>query len=288
MMIQLRMLVPPRFPAARKLLGIAALFGAYTGVVAWIEHFYHPGPLSQYDWGLSVINGLILGSLVTFRTNEAKRRFWEARTLWGQLINESRNMLIKAHSLESVSSLDRAHWAKLIVGFGHALRMHLRGGRRLQDVPGFAEVGTESMHVPLYLATLVQDELARWRREGKLDDMEHWMFDRHARELMNICGGCERIRNTPIPLTYRALVHRGITLIMFVMPVLIAQDIGYWAIPIMAVTAYFVFGVEMAAVDIEEPFGNDPDDLPLESFCEVIEISAAQTLGQREREQVKM
>lgn len=286
MIIQLRMLVPPRFPAARKLLGIAALFGAYTALVAWIEHYYHPGPLSQYDWGLSVINGLILGSLVTFRTNEAKRRFWEARTLWGQLINESRNMLVKMHALESLVTEDRRRWSKIIVGFAHSLRLHLRDGRRLRDVPGFEDDPREPEHIPLYFATLAQDELARWRREGKLDDMEVWMFDRHARELLNVCGGCERIRNTPIPLTYRALVHRGITLIMFVMPVLIAQDIGYWAIPIMGVTAYFVFGVEMAAVDIEEPFGNDPDDLPLDSFCKTIERSADQTLGERDFEKL--
>lgn len=278
MLMSLRMLIPPRFPAAPKLLGIAVLVCAYTALVARLEEVYHPGPLSQWDWGLSVINGLILGSLVTFRTNEAKRRFWEARTYWGQLINESRNMLVKAHALESLTGADRARWSELIVGFGHALRRHLRGGRRLQDVPGFGDDPAMPMHVPLHLAQLVQDELARWRREGKLDDMELWMFDRHARELLNICGGCERIRNTPIPLTYRALVHRGITLIMLVMPILMAQDVGYWSVLIMGVTAYFVFGVEMAAIDIEEPFGEDPDDLPLESYCETIERAAEQTL----------
>jgi putative membrane protein len=282
MMIQWRMLVPPRFPAARKLLGIAGVFAAYTAFVAWLEETYHPGPLSEWDTGLSVVNGLILGSLVTFRTNEAKRRFWEARTLWGQLINESRNMLVKAHALESLTATDRSRWAQLIVGFSHALRTHLRGGGRLQDLPGFTDSPGTPAHVPLYIATLVQDELASWRRQGKMDDMQLWMFDRHARELLNICGGCERIRNTPIPLTYRALVHRGITLIMLVTPILLAQNIAYWAIPIMAVTAYFVFGVEMAAVDIEEPFGLDPDDLPLEGLCQTIEKSAPQTIAERE------
>jgi putative membrane protein len=281
MMMSLRMLVPPRFPASRKLLGIAVLVCTYTAVVARVEEVYHPGPLSKWDWGLSVINGLILGSLVTFRTNEAKRRFWEARILWGQLINECRNMMVKAHALESLAPEDRADWSRLLVGFGHALRQHLRGGRRLQDVPGFEEETAQPMHVPLYLAQLVQDELATWSRAGKLDDMERWMFDRHARELLNICGGCERIRNTPIPLTYRALVHRGITLIMLVMPILMAQDVGYWSVLIMGVTAYFVFGVEIAAVDIEEPFGDDPDDLPLDSYCETIDRAAEQTLSNK-------
>ncbi len=279
MIVHWRMFVPPRFPAARKLLGFAAVLAVYTTVVAWAEEQYHPGPLSKWDAGLSVVNGLILGSLVTFRTNEAKRRYWEARSLWGQLINESRNLLVKARGLDSLSNTDRARWAQLIVGFCHALRLHLRGGRWLRDVTGFESATETPAHVPLYIATLVQHELADWRRQGKLDDMQLWLFDRHARELLNICGGCEKILNTPIPLTYRALVHRGITLIMLVTPILLAQDIAYWAVPVMAVTAYFVFGVEMAAVDIEEPFGLDPDDLPLEGLCETIEASARQTLG---------
>lgn len=278
MIVSLRMLVPPRFPAARKLLGIALLVAAYTAIVARVEDHVHPEPFSKFDWGLSVINGLILGSLVTFRTNEAKRRFWEGRTLWGQLINESRNLIVKAHALESLTKEDRSRWSKLLVGFAYSLMMHLRGGKPLQEVPGFSEDPQKPLHVPLYIAALVQDELASWQRSGKLDDMERLMFDRHARELLNVCGGCERVRNTPIPLTYRALVHRGITLIMIVMPILLAQDAGYWSVLIMGVTAYFVFGVEMAAVDIEEPFGEDPDDLPLTSYCETIERAAKQSL----------
>lgn len=277
MIVTLRMLIPPRFPGARRLLGFAALIAAYTAVVAWIEKQYHPGPISAWDGSLSVIQALILGSLVTFRTNEAKRRFWEGRTLWGQLINESRNLLVKAEALDTLTPADRAHWGLLLTGFAHALRLHLRGGRRLQDVPGFAEDARQPSHVPLHIASLVQEELVRWRREGKLDDVGTWMFDRHARELLNICGGCERILNTPVPLSYRALIHRGIALIILMMPILMVQDAGYWSILIMGVTSYFIFGVEMTAVDIEEPFGEDADDLPLENYCNVIELAAEQT-----------
>jgi putative membrane protein len=272
------MLLPPRFPAAPKLLTLGLLIAAYSALVAFLEDYYQPRVLTEWDLGLSVINGLILGSLVTFRTNEAKRRYWEARTLWGQLVNECRNMLVKAHALDSLTDKDRADWSRLLVGFAHALRLHLRDGRRLQDVPGFEQEQSAPLHVPLHIAALVQEEMAKWERQGKLDDIERWMFDRHARELLNICGGCERIRNTPVPLTYRALVHRGITLIMVVMPVLMAQDLGYWSAPIMGTVAYFIFGVELAAGDIEEPFGYDPDDLPLERFCETIQRAAEQEL----------
>lgn len=278
MILTLRMLIPPRFPGARRLLGFAALIAAYTLVVAWIEERFFPGPMFSWDGGLSVINGLILGGLVTFRTNEAKRRFWEGRTLWGQLINETRNLLVKAQALDSLTPTDRAHWGLLLTAFAQALRLHLRGGRRLQDVPGFADDPHSPMHVPLYIASLVQEELVRWRRAGKLDDVGTWMFDRHARELLNICGGCEKILSTPVPLSYRALIHRGIALIILVMPILMVQDAGYWSVLIMGVTAYFIFGVEMTAVDIEEPFGEDADDLPLESYCKVIEQAAKQTV----------
>ena len=96
---------------------------------------------------------------------------------------------------------------------------------------------------------------------------------------MDICGGCERIRNTPVPSSYRALLYYGIFLILVLAPVFLVQEAGYWSVPTMAILTYFVGGVGIVANHIEEPFGEDAEDLPLEDYCRTIEDSVGQELS---------
>jgi putative membrane protein len=273
------LLIPPPLPVALGLLVIVAAVAAYTTVVTLLAGIYHPGPLSQFDSAFAVVNAVILGTLLTFRINEAKRRWWEARTLWGQLINDTRNLCIKALALAQLGPEDRKRWGGLLVAFAESLRRQLRGGCRLQELSGFADDPHEPAHVPLYLAGLVQAEMAAWHRDGKLADIGLRLLDPLVGGLMNVCGGCERIRNTPIPSSYRALLQHGIGLNVMLAPFFLAPEVGYWSVFIMALTTYFVMGVELVAIHIEEPFGEDGDDLPLETYCRTIEQSVEQTLG---------
>jgi putative membrane protein len=213
---------------------------------------------------------LVLGILVVFRNNAANDRWWEARKLWGQLINDLRNLALKVHAHVELDGAERRRFAKQLVGFAHALRMHLRGPTTVQSVPGFETDPTTFPHAPGYIAGLVHQALADWNRRGLLRETV-WVLDVHARSLMDICGACERIRNTPLASSFRSLLRGALALEILVAPWPAAIEFGWWGVPAVMVAVGFLIGIEMTAEEIEEPFGLAGDDLPLETYCQTIE-----------------
>jgi putative membrane protein len=125
-------------------------------------------------------------------------------------------------------------------------------------------------HPAGYLAGEVQQTLNRWNREGKLRDTI-LVLDQHARALLDICGACERIRNTPLASSYRAMKRGAIALYIIAAPWAIGLDMGWGGLPIMMIAFAFLLGVELTAEAVEEPFGHEGDDLELEAYCRTIE-----------------
>jgi putative membrane protein len=278
MILGLRLLIPPPLLVGPRLFVVVGVVALYTAVVALLDNLLHLGPLSRWDAELTAVNALILGTLLTFRINEAKRRWWEARTLWGQLINDLRNLALKANSLARLEPAQQKRWGLLLVAFAEALQRHLRGACKLQEIPGFADDPHRPDHVPLYVAGLIQVEVTAWQRDGKLVETGLWLLDIHTCNLMNICGGCERIQTTPVPSSFRALLHHGLWLNAILAPLFLVPQASYWSVLIIAVSTYFVMGIDLVAVHIEEPFGSDGDDLPLEAYCRSIDQSVSQVM----------
>jgi putative membrane protein len=108
------------------------------------------------------------------------------------------------------------------------------------------------------------------------------VIDAELQELMDVCGACERIRNTRIVASYRAFARQCVLLFLATFPWGIAHDFRLWTIPLTIITAYFMLGLETVAEHIEEPFGLDEDDLDLDVLCETIERTVDQAfLGAR-------
>lgn len=221
---------------------------------------------------VAAVLGLSIGTLVAFRNHSANDRWWEARKLWGQLINESRNLAIKARAHAIVEPTELGRFADMVAGFANALRLHLRGVSTIQ-----AEAART--HAPGQIAGEIVKTIADWDRDGRLHGVALLVFDRHTAALMDICGGCERIRSTPLASSYRALLRGGITLYLLVAPWSLALEMGWWAVPVLAIALGYLLGTEFTAESIEEPFGTDGDDLPLESYCNTIESFVRAELG---------
>jgi putative membrane protein len=96
---------------------------------------------------------------------------------------------------------------------------------------------------------------------------------------MDVCGACERIRSSPVPLSYRSLLRHGTVLYLVSAPWFMTAEYGYWAIAVVSLMAYFLLGTELTAEDVEEPFGRDADDLALSSYCDTVRKSCAEVLG---------
>lgn len=251
---------------------MAAGLAAYAAVPAWLENSLWKG-LVEIHANFHALLGLVLGMLLVFRTNTAYDRWWEGRKLWGQLVNECRNLAIKVQSCVQAGESEKRKLLAWLSAFAFALKEHLRDGVRLNELEGFHETTDDPDHVPAHLSQKIYGQLEAWRRAGQIGEIELLFLDRHAAALMDICGGCERIRKTPISLSYRRFLRQVITFYLLTLPWGVAADLGVWTIPAAATIGYFMIGIELLAEDIEDPFGLHIDDLHLDDLCAGIDRS---------------
>lgn len=213
--------------------------------------------------------GIILGLLLVFRTNSAYERWWEGRKLWGQLINDSRNLCLQVRSLDTILPSDRKRFGELIISFAYALKHHLRGTAPSTPLPGVGRPSeADAKHLPLFVAGKIYDMLAVWQRDQQIDGFTSYTMSTIVMSFINICGSCERIKNSPIAISYRAFMRQGIALNLFFLPWYMSQQFSLgWSMPLVLISTYFLIGIELIAEDVEDPFGYDGDDLPLDNLC---------------------
>jgi putative membrane protein len=256
-------------------LAIVIFYCTIAGSIAWWWNIR----LFAGGTAASVIGTVILGLLLSFRNRVAYERWWEARGLWGQLTNHSRNLAVKLAALLPGDALARSRAAELITGFSEALKRHLRGDApHLQDLPGFEKEDADPDHVPLYLSGRLYNELGELIRTEQLDGLRFLSIDEHVRGFMNVCGGCEKIRNTPLVPAYRALVRTGLALKVLAEPWLTMADYGLYVLPLFLLVCFFLFGLEVIITVVEEPFASNRDALDLDGYCKTIRESVYEVL----------
>jgi putative membrane protein len=235
----------------------------YALATTWIVE-YADVHAPKWLGDLGVVNAVLLGVLLAFRNKEAYERWWEGRKLWGQLVNDSRNCALKIKAFAALSAEECLQIGALLCNFAFALQRHLQ-----QRSAG---------HEPLDIAGRLFQLLHRWQAEKKFTEIERLMLDPHARALMDICGACERIQSSPVPLSYRSLLRHGTILYLLTAPWFMAGEFGYWGVALVGLIAYFLLGTELTAESIEDPFGVEEDDLKLSKYCETIRDSVTKIL----------
>jgi putative membrane protein len=223
---------------------------------------------------------LILGCLLVFRTNAAYSRWWEARTLWGSLINTSRNLALKLRTLAKPNTQDALWLNSGLAEFPRLLMQHLRLPTQSSDNPG----ETDSKHEPLALVSQLYDWVSAQKNAKRIDGDELRLIDVELAKLLEICGACERIARTPFVRSYRVFSRQCIVLFLFTFPWGVAQDFQWWTIPLTIIVSYFMIGMEIVAEHVEEPFGLDEDDLDLEGMCKTIDKSIQQVFATTKQE----
>ncbi len=257
-----------------KLVGLQALaVAAYACFPLWLELRNSEDVILTLPSDIHAALGIILGWLLTFRSNVSYARWWEARTLWGGLVNTSRNLAIQISNYVRPNAAERELCRRAIVGFSYALKDHLRGEASLQKLPGYSDATDRPVHLPSYLVSQLYEILGQWKRQGVIDTSELIVVDREASRFLDICGGCERIQNTRLIGSYRTFARQCVILYLGTFPWGMVHDYSWWAIPLTAVISYFMIGMETVAENVELPFGYDEDDLDLERLCEVIRSS---------------
>jgi ion channel-forming bestrophin family protein len=258
----------------------ALAVGAYSLLPVWKEDTRYD-TVADLTPEIHAALTIVLGWLLVFRTNTAYARWWEARTMWGALVNSSRNLAAKLGRLADLPPEARERTRQIIIAYPIVLRDHLRGEQSLEQVRHLIGDHAEGVHVPSALVGRMYAELARCRTDGSIDDVELRIIDTELRTLLEICGGCERIRNTRIVRSYRVFAQQCIFLYLATLPWGIVDSFHWWTVPLTVISSYFMLGMETVAEHIEEPFGLDEDDLNLDVLCETIERTVEQIFGDK-------
>lgn len=251
---------------------------AYSSLSLVRLHFNY-FDIPQFALPLEAVLTFAMGMLVLFRINRAYERWWEARTLWGTLVNVSRNLAVKTRQLAQVDRADQQEMRRLIVDFCYALKNHLRDQPQLTEVRGLADSTDPPEHLPSFIVQQVYGKLKGWLQSGALKREEFWVMDSEARMLLEVCGACERIKYTLMSRSWRLLTRQCLAVYLLVTPWALVEEFHYWTIPITALVAYFVIAGEGIAHSVEEPFGTLEDHLNLEDICSRIEKSVGEIIS---------
>lgn len=263
----------------RELLPLILVIAAYSGLIAWLEMSVWQLSQNSAVKNLSLIHstlGLVISMLLVFRTNTAYERWWEGRKLWGSLVNSSRNLALK---LAALAPAEREFFRRMIPAFAVALKHHLRSERPVLDLGADTEDVLGANHVPVRIAGKMIGRVVALEKSGALKP-EHVLF--LQQELVNfadVSGACERIRKTPIPFSYSVFLKKFIFLYVMTLPFGYVFSLGYLVVPVVAIVFYVLASLELIAEEIEDPFGKDANDLPLDDITSTIGANVDEILA---------
>jgi putative membrane protein len=226
----------------------------------------------------------VISLLLVFRTNTAYDRWWEGRKQWGELVNNSRNLALKiAGMIDPEDKVTRKFFRRTIPVFSFSLKDHLQSRvteyslQEDQDRDVSPQLNIEK-HVPNQIAMIMFGKLNQLYKSGEITGDQLIILNGEISSLTNICGACERIKNTPIPYSYSSFIRKFILIYTLTLPMGYAFSVGYFAAPLVAFIFYVLASLELIAEEIEEPFGNDANDLPMEKISENIKIHIEEIL----------
>jgi ion channel-forming bestrophin family protein len=226
----------------------------------------------------------VISLLLVFRTNTAYDRWWEGRKQWGELVNNSRNLALKiAGMIDPKDEVTRRFFRRTIPVFSFSLKDHLQSKvteyslQEDDDRDLNSKLNIEK-HVPNQIATIMFGKVNQLYKSGQITGDQLIILNGEISSFTNICGACERIKNTPIPYSYSSFIRKFIMIYTLTLPMGYAFTVGYFAAPLVAFIFYVLASLELIAEEIEEPFGNDANDLPMEKISENIKIHIEEIL----------
>jgi putative membrane protein len=230
--------------------------------------------------GHSVL-GMALSLLIVFRTQSSNSRFWEARAMWGSIVNDCRSLV----RMGAVYAGPADELARLVAAYSLAIKQNLRDSSDLTElrplVSGWQyDQMTKARNPPTVVALALSDWVRRRQKEGRIDSITAMSMDRVITNLVAAQGGCERIHLTPLPFVYAGLIKQLLLVYLITLPFVLIPTMSYAAPLALAVVAFAMLGIEEAGVEIEDPFGSDPNHLPIDQICQGILLDAVQVTAE--------
>jgi ion channel-forming bestrophin family protein len=258
------------------------LWGGYGFLISLLNYY---GRLEKYSDDIKTIPNIVislhivLSLLLIFRTNTAHERFWEARKLWGSMVNTVRNIArricIVIKEREPEDRTEKEAILRLVVAFAVAMKLHLRResvNSELASLMSSSKYYTlqDVNHPPLKIAYWIGDYFQHQHERECIDVFELNALHELLDDMVDILGGCERILKTPVPLVYTITLKMLLMMYFLLLPWELVTGLSWWTGPILAFLSCILLGIDEIGAEIEEPFGHDPNDLPLDVICQTM------------------
>ncbi len=280
-----------------RILGVLLLSCAVTWVEIVWEHYDFPD-IHVVPFTLT---GVALSIFLGFRNNAAYDRWWEGRKLWGAAVNTTRSfarqILLLIGEVPGGAKLTDAERTELaaiqkelvyrVVAWTHALRLALRDQDDLSELAPFipaAEIESlkHQSNRPYAISQGTGERLRKLYDRGWIHPMHLPTLEASLVSLTDIQGACERIKGTPIPYSYNTLIHRIVGVYRYGLPFGLVSDDGMHTPVVVLVVSYAFFGIDTVGDEIEQPFGTDPNDLPLSAISRTIEVNLRQRIDDKD------
>jgi ion channel-forming bestrophin family protein len=249
----------------RQLFPMMIFIGIYSGSIGYLELEYWKLSENSHVKNITIMHGMlgfVISLLLAYRTNTAYDRWWEGRKLWGSLVNNSRNLAIKLAAILKDES-DRSYFKRMIPGYASVLAKHLSN----EDTSKMLFEGLDleidhHKHRPNQVAKMIFQKVNDLHSQGKISGEQLIIINSELQSFTDVCGACERIKNTPIPYSYSAFIKKFIFFYVMTLPFGYVFSLGYYTIPVVIFIFYVLASLELIAEEIEDPFGGDANDLP--------------------------
>ena len=266
-----------------------ALVSLYTVGVVILYKVFHFTDLA-IPLSIPMIMGTVISLLLAFRSNQAYDRWWEARTIWGAIVNDSRSLarqittFIHAPEQDEQTHFFRSRFIKRQIAWCHSLSRSLRGQESTNGIEKFLS-RSDMQHIrnfsnsPMAILEIHGQELQKALRSGIINEYQQVAIDTTLSRLSDAMGKCERIKHTIFPSTYSLYIHFSLLFFFLLLPFAVVDFFGYMSIPVvMAISAVF-FLIEKMAIHLQDPFENKPTDTPMTAICFTIERDLKQIIN---------
>lgn len=236
--------------------------------------------------GVPTILGTAISLILAFRTNASYDRWWEARKIWGAIVNDSRTLV-----RQTMTNFGTSDGAKKLahrqIAWTYALARSLRNQEILPVVEPFLtneELSQIKNHnnIPNGILLLHEKQLKVMHDKTVLDSFQYTYLSQTIQRLTDSMGKCERIKSTIFPTQYSFYIHFTIMTFVMLLPFGIMEKLGFFAVPVAGLVAFLFLTIEHFAIDLQRPFDNEPNDTAMNAICRTIEINILQMLEEEE------
>lgn len=250
-----------------------SVMGFITALICYLQFHSHIIDIEMPSNSLTTF-GMVLGLLLVFRTNTAYERWLDGRKQYGTLMNASRNFsLTIANSF--AEPVRKKESLALLKSLAQSISEHLLGrGNHKKELQTLTEAQREKFnlasHKPVFLLNELEGHLSKMVTDKQLANEQYFYAKKSLQEITDAMGACERIKYTPIPLSYTLHLRRIVLIYCIVLPFTLVNDLGWWSIPVELIIFYALLGIELIGEEIEDPFSGDMHDLPIFDYADNI------------------